>query len=82
MSTKNNFPVDFSHRLVDGNHGFIDSYGLASEQTLAILHSLALQFECGASRLSDTLICSLIDAAINGVGDLKALVRALGAEVD
>jgi hypothetical protein len=73
--------VDFTHRLVDGNHCLVDSHCLMADQTLGILHALAMQFERGESRLSDELLYNLIDAAIAGVNDLKALVRAHGGQL-
>lgn len=80
MSTSNNLNVDFNHRLAytswSNEQSLTDSIGLMTDRALGVLYLLSGQFEDDGSRLSDALMCGAIDAAIQEVEDIKALVRA------
>lgn len=71
---------DFSHRLAftswSAESSLTDSIGLMTDRALGVLHLLSVQFEEDGSRLNDALLCGAIDAAINEIEDIKALVIA------
>jgi hypothetical protein len=71
---------DFSHRLSASNSNeaiLIDSVGLATDRALGVLHLILMDFyDDGGDRLSDALMAGAIDAAINEIQDVKAIVRA------
>lgn len=77
--------VDFSHRLSVFNSAefntqnsdvLIDSISLMTDRASGILYLLAGQFEDEGGRLSDKLLCGVIDAAIHEVEDIKATLMA------
>jgi hypothetical protein len=72
--------MDFSHRLslcASFNSGILtDSIGMMTVRALGILYLLSGQFEDANYRLNDKLICGAIDAAIQEVEDIAAILLA------
>lgn len=72
--------VDFSHRF-SGTHendtyDEIDTIGLMTSRALGVLHSLAVQFDGGGSRMSDVLISGALDSIICEVEDIESTIIA------
>lgn len=59
----------------------IDDINMASNRALGIIHSVALQFDGGSSRLNDDLIAYALDAAISEVRNIQSyLLNAINTE--
>lgn len=83
IQTDKNLNVDFSHRLavpaVDtvDSECLIDSVSLMADRARGVLTMLLYQFDgnCGA-RISDRLICGVIDSALQEIEDIDATLTA------
>ncbi|MEI6267630.1 MAG: hypothetical protein WCP01_02030 [Methylococcaceae bacterium] len=71
---------DFGHRLLAFNSfdrfSLTDCIGMMTDRALGVLHLLSGQFEDDNYRMSDALICGAIDATIQEIEDIKAIIRA------
>jgi hypothetical protein len=53
----------------------IDDISMASNRALGILHSVALQFDGGSSRMSDELITYTLEAVISEIRNIQSHLR-------
>lgn len=71
---------DFGHRLLAFNS--FDSANLTAcismmtDRALGVLYLISGQFEDDNYRVSDALLCGAIDATIQEIEDIKAIIRA------
>lgn len=75
-----NSNVDFSHRLSGSTTNSLisltDSIGMMTERARGILVMLSCHFDDSGDRLSDVIISSVINAALQEVEDIEATITA------
>jgi len=71
---------DFGHRLTAFKSfdrvSLTDSIGMMTDRALGVLYLISGQFEDDNYRVSDALLCGAIDATIQEIEDIKAIIRA------
>jgi hypothetical protein len=68
MTTTTKIHPDFNNNL--------DAISMASNRALGILHSVAVQFDGGSSRMSDELITYTLEAAISEIRNIQLHLRS------